>query len=287
MTSIGEILRQERLKQARSLGEIAEETKIGQRYLEAIETDKLDWLPGTFFYKNFVRQYAIALGIPPERLAGPLEEFLGPPPETKFTAESFPLKPLDPIVMDTNRRFFSDRRVAWPFLALLVVAFGCAGLYAWWHKTQFERPADAIAAMTDAMETTQAATVPTSAPPEPRQAEPLPQEAVEAPSAAALVANSAPAVSPADGWKIDVSATEKTWLSIASGGKNLFSGVLEPSQSKTLAGQKSARLLVGNAGGIEIVWNGKLIGPLGSRGQVCTVVFTRDNYRILPTGHPL
>ncbi|MGH9664507.1 MAG: DUF4115 domain-containing protein, partial [Bryobacteraceae bacterium] len=92
---------------------------------------------------------------------------------------------------------------------------------------------------------------------------------------------------PDEGWQINLSATEKTWLSVVSDGKRLFSGVLEPSESKTLQGKQSARLLIGNAGGIEVQWNGRSIGPLGSRGQVCTVVFTRDNYHILPPGHEM
>jgi len=31
------------------------------------------------------------------------------------------------------------------------------------------------------------------------------------------------------------------------------------------------RLLIGNAGGLEISLNGKPIGPVGSRGQICVV----------------
>jgi hypothetical protein len=37
----------------------------------------------------------------------------------------------------------------------------------------------------------------------------------------------------------------------------------------------------GNAGGIQVVFNGKTIGPLGPKGQVRTAVFTRDRYTIL------
>jgi hypothetical protein len=82
---------------------------------------------------------------------------------------------------------------------------------------------------------------------------------------------------------LSVSATEPTWLSVVSDGKQVFSGVLQPSESKTLEGREAARIKVGNAGGLEVRWNGKPIGPLGPRGQVRVVNFTKDNYEIL---HP-
>jgi hypothetical protein len=85
---------------------------------------------------------------------------------------------------------------------------------------------------------------------------------------------------------LNLSATEKTWLSISSEGKRLFSGFLEPSQTKTLTGLDAARMTVGNAGGIEVRLNGKPIGPIGKSGQVRTVVFTPDNFEVLPAEPP-
>ena len=85
---------------------------------------------------------------------------------------------------------------------------------------------------------------------------------------------------------LNLSATEKTWLSITSEGKRLFSGFLEPSQTKTLTGLEAARMTVGNAGGIEVRLNGKPIGPIGKSGQVRVVVFTPDNFEVLPLALP-
>ena len=81
---------------------------------------------------------------------------------------------------------------------------------------------------------------------------------------------------------LNLSATEKTWLSITSDGKPIFSGILQPSQTKTLTGMDVAKMKVGNAGGLEVRWNGKPIGPIGPRGQVRIVLFTPENFQILP-----
>jgi len=87
---------------------------------------------------------------------------------------------------------------------------------------------------------------------------------------------------------LNLSATEKTWLSITtSDGKRIFSGILEPSQTKTLTAPEDAKMKVGNAGGLEVLWNGKPIGPIGPRGQVRVVLFTPDNFQILGPSEPL
>src|ERR1700729_3247785 len=114
MTSVGEILRRERQAQGREMPEIAEDLCITQRYLQAIEEDDLKSLPGTFFYKSFVKQYASLLGLDEAGLqtgiaALTVEEEPLPLPGAN---PKCPVRDVDPIVADGNRRYFSDRRVA-------------------------------------------------------------------------------------------------------------------------------------------------------------------------------
>lgn len=68
MASFGENLRRERELRGINLREIAEATKISVRFLQALETDRLDILPGGLFPRAFVRQYAKHLGLDAERL---------------------------------------------------------------------------------------------------------------------------------------------------------------------------------------------------------------------------
>src|ERR1700690_4100569 len=67
MTSVGAMLRSAREKQGRVLAEIAEELCVTQRYIRAIEADDLKVLPGIFFYKSFVKQYAAILKLDPKQ----------------------------------------------------------------------------------------------------------------------------------------------------------------------------------------------------------------------------
>ena len=286
MTSVGEILRTARESQGRAIAEVAQELCITQSYVRSIERDKIAELPGFFFYKSFTKQYAAFLGVD-ERLLEPSLSTNAPSQEPAFPAEanaresrqSAPIRALDPLVVDTNRRYFSDQRLGWPAVALIAVVLLCSGIHKWWGRV----PERGVA---PGATPAQAKSVATPVPQTLAAAEPVvPPEALAVPVDA--VASQSPAVdvsATTDGLGrvvLSLSATEKTWLSISSNGKKIFSGILEPSQSKTLTGAENATMKVGNAGGIEVLWNGKPIGPIGPRGQVRTIQFTPENFRIL------
>jgi len=60
---IGKDLQQARLDKGMSLDEIQQKTKIQTRYLNAIENGQFDLLPGAFYERAFVRQFANALDL--------------------------------------------------------------------------------------------------------------------------------------------------------------------------------------------------------------------------------
>ncbi len=66
--SIGEILRQAREARGISLAEAEEATKVRQKFLEALEQDDFQRLPGEVYRRGFLKSYAIYLGLDPEPL---------------------------------------------------------------------------------------------------------------------------------------------------------------------------------------------------------------------------
>jgi cytoskeletal protein RodZ len=70
MASFGENLRRERELRGVTLREIADTTKISMRFLQALEQDRLDVLPGGAFRRAFVREYARHLGLDTQRVLG-------------------------------------------------------------------------------------------------------------------------------------------------------------------------------------------------------------------------
>jgi transcriptional regulator with XRE-family HTH domain len=252
MTSVGSILRTERESQGRAIAEIAAQLCITQRYLQAIEADDTAGVPGLFFYKNFAKQYAAILGIGEGLIQPALDAIQAPEDLVPSPLICVPNR----LVQATNRRHIPDISMGWSVIGLVLVLAGCSGVYAWWKRVP---PASvAVGVIQRAMASTAA--------PSPRPGARL--TATQAPESTGVV--------------LKLSATERTWLSVSSDGKEIFAGILEPSQSKTLTGLDSATMKVGNAGGIDVLWNGKIISPLGPRGQVLTIKITREDFEIVP-----
>lgn len=80
MSGIGEQLRTAREAKGLSISDIEKATKIQGRYLEAIENNEFDKLPGDFYVRAFIRQYAQVVGLDGKELlsqySGDIEEEL-------------------------------------------------------------------------------------------------------------------------------------------------------------------------------------------------------------------
>lgn len=68
MATVGERLRHEREVRNRTIAQLSEATGIGAAYLEAMERDDFNALPGRAYGKLYVRAYAEALGFDPQPL---------------------------------------------------------------------------------------------------------------------------------------------------------------------------------------------------------------------------
>jgi len=68
VSSFGEELKRERELREITLREISEATKISLRYLDALERNDFERLPGGVFNKGFVRAYAEYIGVDPETM---------------------------------------------------------------------------------------------------------------------------------------------------------------------------------------------------------------------------
>jgi len=63
VSSLGTVLRKEREKQGRTLKEVSDALNIKTAYLEALEKDSYDDIPGVVFVKGFTRNYGNYLGL--------------------------------------------------------------------------------------------------------------------------------------------------------------------------------------------------------------------------------
>lgn len=63
MTGLGESLREARKRKGYTLDDLQEITKIQKRYLAGIENEEYDAMPGSFYIRAFIKQYAEAVDL--------------------------------------------------------------------------------------------------------------------------------------------------------------------------------------------------------------------------------
>src|SRR5579872_1417257 len=256
MDSIGEILRQARNERGWTLDEVASKTRINRKYLDAIERGDRNSIPGGFFYKSFVRQYASAVSDADSRMAGEIEGMLAAEEPVKVQEPDVQiLKAMaDRPAQERPGRLRSSSSLTYAVLLIAAVA-GSSGLYMWWHQVELH-----------ASSPTQApaqASTPARQPETPAAPEKTPQHAAVQPVASLET----PPIAPDEKIVLMVAANEPTWFQVWSDGKSVYSGVLQPGEPKVFAAKEGARMKVGNAGGLEVKFNGRPIGSIGTRGQ--------------------
>jgi cytoskeleton protein RodZ len=261
---VGAALREERLRQKLSLGEIALETRISQRYLEAIENEDFDRLPAPVFTRSFVRQYAAHLNVDPAPMLANL-----PPVDL----DGAPMPDPQPKPRRSFRVGVAGGGIRWSSgfasLTWLLVAFGGA-MFAYIH---FNRP---VSAKPNPVESTsRIANAPVRSAP--------PAAAPEMAAAPEPPPPSEPSVAPPAERPIQIllTARERSWVQVIADGKPAFVGTLNPRDSRSIGADELVRLVTGNAGGIEISLNGKPLEPIGPSGQIRTVRLTAEGLQFV------
>jgi len=269
MPSIGDTLRELRLRQGLTLEKAAESIRINARFLEAMEAEEWDKLPGPFFARSFLRQYATYLGVDPSVVRAELARW-------EQAAEAAPAEPepaseritVAPIVLDAKARREALRRWLGSVAALVLAVVVCGVLYALWQRAH-TAPAREIAATSPgpaarASEPVAPPSRPNAKPPNPAASPPAPVAPIH----------------------LETRATEEVWIRVTCDAKIAFAGTLLAGQSRAFQGRETIQVLAGNAGGLEAVYNGKLLGPLGPRGHIRVLELTPTEYRILERKPP-
>jgi cytoskeleton protein RodZ len=257
MTDFGIIFKTTREAKGLTLAQIARETRISLRYLEAIENEQFHLLPGGIFSRGFVRSYADRLGLDPEKT---VTEFL------RLSGDQ------DPVVMEeapVSAPQKDQARRAWVpiligVLILIVIVFYVV------RRDRAGQPAENVTARINAAFVTLPPTPPSPATVAPTVAvEPIP--APEPTSAS----NSA-----TDVLTIEIAATAEAWVKVTADGREVLPGeILQSGMTRRFPAQRSIALVVGNAGGITIKVNDHAISPLGQSGQVRFLTITPENLK--------
>jgi cytoskeleton protein RodZ len=265
MPALGERFRAAREARGLTLSDVAEHIRIRSVYLAAIEDESWASIGAPVYIRGFLRTYARFLGLDPEEVVAefngqasappaPVPSAPGAPPKTSYLAdEQAPARGLSPLIWIASL-------VAVVLIA--VVVYNEATLRG--RQTAAGLPSNSPTVSPAASATALAASTSAS-----------PDAGGSASPDAGGSATVAPSGSPTDGGPntLEVVFSAPSWLRVTVDGNVSMEGTFPAGTVRQFHG-KIARLRIGNAGGVEIIVDGKSLGKLGSAGDVVERSFT-------------
>ncbi len=282
MGSFGDKLKREREMRGVTLDEISESTKIARRHLEALESEDFTSLPGGVFNKGFVRSYARFIGINEDQAVA---DYSAASPEATPPEDQFPLE-----IHEKPDRKLNPRTPLWPVIGSVVALVVVVAGYSVWRAKHHQAEGVVVAASA-ASQTEPPASKPDTQNQQPSASvAPMPtvvavHERVSAPqqSPATETASAnkqapepahAKALDPAHSFFVIIKAKEDAWISVVADGHRVSHGMLRADKQKFVRAGKQILLTTGNAGGIDVSFNGKPLGAIGNEAEARTLIFT-------------
>ena len=245
-----------------SLDEICAATRIGNRFLEALESEEWEVLPGGVFNRGFVRAVARFLGLDEEAFVA---EYMLATSEQTLTSE----RPRTEMAPPPPSHWL---RWAGVLLGLALIA---AGAWGWrsYATRRAERRAPAASPALSADPT--GAELP--APPGASSSLDDPATGVSAPPGGAQAANAA--LSSNGKLELKIEAGKGTSLTVSADGNRVFNGRMVAGQSREFAAQDAFKVQAQDAGALLLELNGQVLAPVGPPGRSGEVTLTRSDLK--------
>ncbi|MDD5711664.1 MAG: DUF4115 domain-containing protein [Smithellaceae bacterium] len=248
-----------RESQGITLDDIFQKTRISKVNLEAIEAGDFTSLPAPVYTKTFIKTYCQMLGVDEQQLLGAYEGYLRAQSPVTQKEQTAPRK--EPS-LDLSR---------YKFLFWLAAVVVLIGVVVYSISSHYQTDITYNSLEEPAPLGVQRQEIP-SLPATEGQAQPASPSAVPPLTQATkpAVAASAPAAPPAlrGPYSLVLVAREPSWVKIASDGGASQEVTLKAGERFERTAREGFSLRIGNAGGVDVSFQGRSLGSLGSKGQV-------------------
>jgi cytoskeletal protein RodZ len=241
--NFGERLKRERELREVSPNEIVVATRISRRFLEALENEQWEKLPGGVFNRGFVRAIARFLGLDEENLLAEYDLARG---------DQAP----EAAILNENRIPSPPKWMAALFvlgILLALAALAAAGVYGWKRYSARRRLQPTVTLSTQA---------PTGT---------LPASAVSGERPAAT-SNTVPL-------DLSVSTSSATHVRILTDGKVVFDAQMPAGDNRHFSGENAFEVTAADSSAVLLELNGQAMPPIGSPGASGTIVLSQKDLR--------
>ncbi|HOT96036.1 MAG TPA: helix-turn-helix domain-containing protein [bacterium] len=278
LKSLGEEIARQRQEKGMTIAQLSARTKITEGFLEKLEQGDFGFLP-VVYIRAFIRAVAAEIGLDPEVMMRRFDNARGTAVPDRSTAETAaqpaPDKPFAPPAEKSLRLEPEERRepddtgrFKSPFTLGLMLLALLALLYVFFSHKPSKEPNPMDAGIS-----------------------------VVAPTAENQPLRDAPLVPVDEHNKVDSTAVsrlmltlkseETAWVRIVYQDSLVEEGVFTEGLSRSWISPEKFYLKIGNAGGIRLALDGQDLGYPGKKGQVVTIVVTKEGVAPLdPTAAP-
>jgi cytoskeleton protein RodZ len=235
-----------------SLRDVFEMTRISLINITAVENSDFDRLPPPVYARNFIRKYARAVGVDEKPILDRYEkhlESLKPPQEETEVRKPWP---------ETGRRY---RFLFMSLAAVIAAGILVSAIFLYDQGGKPLSPAPVVESSS------------------PAQVIPVPAQTVAVPNAPAQITASKPAPTPAGKsilppaaagkiYHLVIEARDLTWIRITEDRNPSYQALLKPGDKIERMASDYFQLDIGNAGGINLTFQGKPLGSIGKQGQI-------------------
>jgi cytoskeletal protein RodZ len=265
METLGQFLKEQRIKSNKSLDEIAQTTRIRKGLLDALEQDKYDLLPPRSYVRGMVKQYAQEVGIDVNEV---LDRFETAPIEKSKKEGSAKIK------IGTPSSFSGGY-----LLLLIVIGIGFV-VYFIYTRTDVEETAPLL--IPAPQETVNKQSSPTTAI---VTSAPVTSAPVNSPPPGFIASVVTEAITPTSTTSLETpalttrpftmrfEAQANTWMRIQADGKKSAKIILKSGESYQLTADNTIIVRLGNAGGVSIFFNDVPLAKAGKSGEVVSLEF--------------
>jgi cytoskeleton protein RodZ len=278
MASLGQQLKQSREEKGISLQEIAESTHISIRFLQAIENDAYDVLPGGVFNRAFVRKFARQVGFDEEQAVNLYQEQWqeqGGEPERGYQLG----------IDDPEFRQSSGNGLLLTFVALIVLGSLAYAAYQYFAPAVSDANGSAVAGLNTPTPAPSVETPTPGASPETTASPSSSPPGSPTPGATVTPTPSPTPETPAGAMRVQLTASiEEVWLKVRPDGKEAEQMLLQRGESREYDVSEEIILSIGRVQSLKIAINGRnldfvkfLSNPKATRAS--NVVINKGNYQ--------
>ena len=255
---VGEILKKRREELGQDLREISNILRIKHDYLRAIEEGAFEKLPEPVYVKGYIREYADHLQIDPEIALNAYVQQVSPKENREIPEQEI-----------VPKKSFKTRYIVIPSLFAVFVIVMVFVISSFTTKEKWDTR---TSSETERKLTPPPVETNTRMPSVVTQNETSPTP-VEMPKELPPVAQTNKDTLPAEKspHTLEIKATDTTWFSVKIDENSHKEIMINPGESVKFQAKKGFSLIIGNAGGVKMFFDGKEIRRLGEKGDVVKV----------------